>query len=255
MAHMNKVKKRVVIRLFGFLILFFFFSSFVYSAVEVFSNYDTVLTVDTNDNSLVVNKSLSLKNVYDVGIVPGQIEFKIAKGVDGSVADLKVVDVSAIDSFGEEIKTRVSTTDEYSVIVLDVYYPLLPGFEYEFDLNYKLSYKPGGIFFKSLEIPIRESTIPIENGEYKVVLPKNYHFTYLGEKSSDVEVDGNVAIWDIKDDMPNSIEFEYSWMPIRIYDLKGSYVFWVLVNFLLLLLLVFEIRKGVKKAKKRREDG
>ena len=146
------------------------------ASVEVFSNYDTVLTVNT-DNTIDINRSLTLKNVYEVGIVPGQIEFKVAKGVDGSVDNLKVMNVSAKDKFGKDIKVQVREMKDYSVIILDVYYPLLPGFEYQFDLDYKLSYNPGGIFFKSLNIPIRESTIPIEKGAFRVVLPDNYHFT------------------------------------------------------------------------------
>lgn len=113
----------------------------------MFSNYDTLLQINS-DNTISVNRTLTLKNVYDVGIVPGQIEFKVAKGVDGSVDNLQVLNVSATDKFGKEIKTQVREMTDYSVIILDVYYPLLPGFEYEFELDYQLSYNPGGIFLK-----------------------------------------------------------------------------------------------------------
>lgn len=227
-------------------------SNYVFSSVEVFSSYDTILEV-RDDNMILVTKHLTLKNVYDVGIVPGQIEFKVARGTgDGSVANLNVLNVSATDRFGKEIKTQVRNTVKYSVIVLDVYYPLLPGFEYEFDLKYQLSYKPGGIFFKSLNIPIRESTIPIEVGTFKVVLPEKYYFTHLdleGENLGDVVIEGNVAIWDIKNDMPNSVGFEYSWIPIRVGNLKGSYVFWIFVNLVLLLVLFFEVRREIVKVR------
>lgn len=233
---------------------FFFviiFSNVVFSTVEVFSNYDTVLQVQ--ENKILINKTLTLKNVYDVGIVPGQIEFKIARGEDGSVNDLKVLNVSARDKFGKEIKTQVRDIDEYTAIILDVYYPLLPGFEYTFDLNYELSYKPGGLFYKSLNIPLRESTIPIKSGNFEVKLPNSYSFTYFGDNDVPNENSNNVAKWEIKDNMPNSIIFEYSWIPNPLKSFKGSYIFWGLVNLILLLLLFFEIKKEINRV--RQENG
>ena len=249
-------KKTLRLILFSILLVLFSANS-VFSSIEVFSSYDTILEVK-DDNSIIVTKHLTLKNVYDVGIVPGQIEFKVARGTgDGSVANLNVFNVSATDRFGKEIKTQVRNTIKYSVIVLDVYYPLLPGFEYEFDLRYELSYKPGGIFFKSLHIPIRESTIPIEVGTFKVVLPNNYYFTHLdldSENLGDVVVESNVAIWDIKNDMPKSISFEYSWIPIQIGGMKGSYVFWVFVNLVLLGVLFFEVRREIGKVRNAQNE-
>ena len=69
------VKRQNIYRALMVSILSLFFMTSVFASVEVFSKYDTVLSIN-NDNTIDVNKSLSLKNVYDVGIVPGQIEFK-----------------------------------------------------------------------------------------------------------------------------------------------------------------------------------
>lgn len=236
---MNRIIKTVL----G-IVLVIFCTTGVFSSVEVFSDYNTVLKVNS-DNTIEINKTLKLKNVYDVGIVPGQIEFKVGKGVDGSAKNLEISDVKAVDRFGNNIKTQLRNTNDFSVIILDVYYPLLPGFEYEFNLYYKVSYEPGGIFFKSLQIPLRESTIPIEKGDFTVILPENYHFTYLGSETQNATITGNVATWKIKDNMPNSVTFEYSYIPIKIGELKGSYVFWILINIILLLILIFEIRKEI----------
>lgn len=230
------------------IVLLLIFSTTVYSSVEVFSDYNTILKVNS-DNTIEINKTLKLKNVYDVGIVPGQIEFKVGKGVDGSAKNLEISEVKAVDRFGNNIKTQLRNTNDFSVIILDVYYPLLPGFEYEFNLYYKVSYEPGGIFFKSLQIPLRESTIPIEKGDFTVVLPENYHFTYLGSENQNASINGNVASWKIKDNMPNSVTFEYSYLPIKIGGLKGSYVFWILINVILLLILIFEIRKEILRVR------
>lgn len=244
--------KASIIRLIICILLIFSFFASAYSNVEVFSRYDTLLSVNT-DNTIEVNKSLSLKNVYNVGIVPGQIEFKIGKGIDGSIANIEVVEVAAVDRFGTEIKTQVRETKDFSVIILDVYYPLLPGFEYDFDLYYKLAYQPGGLFFKSLQIPLRESTIPIEQGHFNVQLPNNYHFTFLDTEGKEANIEGNFASWEIKDNFPKSVAFEYSYLPVRIGSFKGSYVFWISVNIILLVFLVYEIRKEIRRI--RAEDG
>lgn len=241
-------------RIFRFFLLIFglfLVSGSVYATVETFSYYDTTLKVHSN-NTIDVKKHLKLKNVYEVGIVPGQIEFKIGRGTQGSIEDVEVANVVAYDSFGNEIKTHLRKIKDYSVIILEIYYPLLPGFEYEFVLEYSLTYKPGGIFFKSLKIPLRESTIPIESGNFNVELPDHYYFTYLSD-SDNVTVEDGVAVWDIKKDLPESVSFEYSWIPVKVFDFKGSYVFWILVNMLLLLILVFEVRREIKRVSEAEE--
>jgi len=241
--------KKSLFSVFSILFSLFFLVSFVSANVEVFSNYDTILKVNS-DNTIEINKTLILKNVYEVGIVPGQIEFKVGKGTEGSIGNIEITNVVAKDSFGNEIKSQLRTTKDYSVIILDVYYPLLPGFEYAFNLNYKLSYEPGGIFFKSLQIPLRESTIPIKAGNFKVILPDNYHFTYLkSDGDKEAIVDDNSASWKIQDNSPKSVAFEYSYLPISFSGVKGSYLFWVGINVILLLILIFEIRKEIRRVR------
>jgi len=86
------VKRQNIFKGFMLFFLSLYFMTSVFASVEVFSKYDTVLTINT-DNTIEVNKSLSLKNVYDVGIVPGQIEFKIGQGTEGSISNIEVIDV------------------------------------------------------------------------------------------------------------------------------------------------------------------
>lgn len=239
--------------LLGLIVFFCLSVNIAYSSVEVFSKYDTIMTIDSND-LIYVNKSLTLKNVYEVGIVPGQIEFKIGRGTQGSVSSIDVLNVSAYDRFGNEIRSQVRQTQGFSIIILDVYYPLLPGFEYEFNLNYVLSYNPSGIFFKSLSIPLRESTIPIEKGIFQVNLPNNYYFTYIDNGGTNTTIEGNVGTWDIRNNLPEQIEFEYSYIPIKIGDFQGSYVFWIFVNLLLVLFLIYEVRKEIKRVRNEYEQ-
>ena len=127
--------KNFNVKILLFVFLGLFFINFSYSAVEVFSNYDSTLIVNSN-NTIDIKKELTIKNIYDVGIVPGQIEFKVGRGIDGSVSKVKIKGVIAKDRFGNEIPVQVRETKDYTLIILDIYYPLLPGFEYKFDLFY-----------------------------------------------------------------------------------------------------------------------
>ena len=239
------------------IILFFLLTvfSFSYASVEVFSKYDTTMKI-TSSNTIEVNKSMALKNVYEVGIVPGQIEFKIGSGTEGSVGNIAITNIFAYDEFGNEIRATLRETSTFSTIILDVFYPLLPGFEYHFDLNYELMYEPGGIFFKSLNIPIRESTIPIEDGNFKIILPERYHFTFTDSDSPRYPEfkQNNIIVWDIKDDVPSSITFEYSYLPIKLGNFKGSYVFWITLNLLLFVFLIYEVRKELKRYREEENE-
>ncbi len=235
-----------IIKILGFLTLLLGLISFSFSSVEVFTKYDTYLKINS-DNIINIEKQMTLKNVYDVGIVPGQIEFKIGKGTEGSVANIEVLDVLARDSFGNKIASRVRETKDFTVIILDIYYPLLPGFEYAFELNYNLSYESGGIFFKSFQIPLRESTIPIKSGLFTVELPNNNYFTYSHAEGKTASINKNIATWEIIDDEPKSIIFEYSWIPIRIASFKGSYIFWITINVIILLFIIYEIKREINR--------
>ena len=79
--------------------------------------------------------------------------------------------------------------------------------------------------------------------EFKVVLPENYHFTFLQEPAEGMGLvqEDNFVSWEIKNDLPNSIVFEYSWIPLMLGDFKGSYVFWITINLFLLVILFFEV--------------
>lgn len=237
----------------GLIVFFVLNLNIVYSTVEVFSKYDTTMTIDPN-NLIFVNKTLVLKNVYEVGIVPGQIEFKIGRGTQGSVSGIDIINVSASDRFGNEIRSQVRETQGFSIIILDIFYPLLPGFEYEFYLNYELEYDPSGIFFKSLNIPIRESTIPIEKGLFTVNLPNNYYFTYIDDGGTNTSIMGNTGTWDIRNNLPEQIEFEYSYLPIKIGDFQGSYVFWITINLLLVIFLIYEVRREIRRVRQEYEQ-
>lgn len=240
----------------GFLCLFFIlmsFLSFSNSVVgESFSQYHSFVNF-TDEETIVISKQLALKNNFDKTILPGQIEFRIGKGTRDSVTNANLENVKVYDKDGNNISYSIRENSEYTSLILDIYYPLLPKFEYKFFLQYELEFEASGIFFKSLEVPLKETSIPIENGTFKVHLPKNSRFTYLGDLANYTTINKNEGIWQLGNNLPNSVEFEYSFIPIRTSFMRGSYVFWLIVNVLMFTFLVYEIRKELVSIREEEE--
>ncbi len=233
-----------------FLLLIVFLANSTFGAVEVFSNYDTVMKLNKN-NTIDVHKIILLRNVHEVGIVPGQVEFKIGKSLYDSVSNVELLDYKVLDRYGNPIKSQISDTGQFSTILLDIFTPILPGFEYKIDLYYTLEYNPEGIFFKRLQVPLKEITqIPIKKGTVELIIPDSYHFTYLSYTDNDTIVQDNSVAWEINEDMPQTLTFEYSYLPIKVGNIQGSYIFWITINAILILILFFEIRKEIIRFKK-----
>ena len=85
-------------------------------------------------------------------------------------------------------------------------------------------------------------------------MPKNSRFTYTGDLNEYVSIEKNVGIWELGDNLPNSVEFEYSFIPIRTSFMRGSYLFWIIINLLMFAFLVFEIRKELIVMRSEEEE-
>ena len=236
----------------GIFLLISLLSSISFAQAEIvgesFSKYYSKVEF-LDDNIIRISKDMALRNNYDRAILPGQIEFRIGSGTLDSSTNIILENIEVQDQFGRDITYSYREFEDYSSIVLDIFYPLLPGFEYEFSLIYELEFEARGIFFKSLEIPLKESSIPIEDGTFEVILPRNNYFTFLGELDAFATINRNVGVWELEDNLPNSVEFEYSFIPIRTPWLRGSYAFWVLINLLMFGFLIVQIRKEINRVK------
>lgn len=239
-----------LLKSFVYLSMILFLSTSVFSAIEVFSTYNTNLKINS-DETIDVSKHIELQNIHVVGIVPGRIEFKIGKVVEGSVSNMEVSNISVIDRHGQPIKYQLFETPENTVIAVDIFLPLLPGFKYVIDLDYTVSYESSGLLFKNLQFPILEDTsIDVIEGKFDLEIPEGYSFTFLDIGGQEVDLNKSKASWSVNKNSPSFGIVEYSYVPIKIGDLKGSYVFWILINIVLLLILAFEISRGIKKLKK-----
>lgn len=239
------------------LIIFLTFISFIFTIQIAYANeitgesfskyYSKVEFIDSE--TIRITKNLTLKNNYDKSILPGQIEFRVGSGTLDSATSINLSNIKAVGENNRNISYTYREFEDYSSLILDVYYPLLSGFEYDFQLEYELKLESGGIFFKNLQIPLKDSSIPIEEGTFEVILPKNNYFTYAGELDEYATINGNRGIWDLQNNFPNTVEFEYSIIPIRTSWMRGSYLFWILINVAMFMFLVYQIRKEVIKVR------
>lgn len=225
------------------LVLLFFLISLNcgFSSVEVFSNYDTTLNF-IDDNKIEIQKSVTIRNIHKVGIVPGQIEFKIISDDNSIVLDEKSLKI--VDKYNKEKQHKLIKTKEGYTIITEIFMPILPGFEYNLNLYYTLEYDKKGIFFNNLRLPLNDALdIPIWAGKYEINLPKNYKFTYISFDSNKTIKDQNKLIIDMKTENPEFLEIEYSYIPLNFTHFKGSYFFWIVINIILLFVLFLELRK------------
>lgn len=235
--------------LFSFCVIMFLTST-AFGAIEIFSQYDTKIKINSDD-TIDISKDITLQNIHIVGIVPGRVEFKIGKVVQGSSSQIKLESYTIKDKHGNPIQSQLFETETDVIIAIDIYLPLLPGFKYPIDLDYTLSYDSSGILFKSLEFPIREDTsIEIRQGTFSLEIPESKSFTYLEIYDTDVTINNSIATWDIDSKSPSTGIVEYSSVPIYYGGIQGSILFWMIINILLLIILVIEIVRGIRKMKK-----
>lgn len=233
-------------RLLTLFFLFFIFLTVGFSyQVEQFTTYDSTITI-LDDNKIKVEKQLSIRNVHDAGIIPGQVEFKIFNSDSNN--PINIVEYSAKNRYGDDIRSKLLSTSDFSSIVLDIFQPILPGFEYDITLTYVMEYNPSGIFFKRVEIPLKEDTrVPILAGDVLIEVPESRYFTYLSYENENTTIQSNSASFSLQQDTPDFLIFEYSFIPLKVGPLAGSLVFWSLVNIVLLVILGLEVKKQLRK--------
>lgn len=230
---------------------FLFFLSFVvllgsaFSAYEFqeFTKYHTTVTLFEND-TMQVEKVISMRNIYERGIIPGQVEFKILD----EHQSMELLDFKAYNRYGQEIKSYVRDTQDFKVLGVDIFTPLLPGFEYEMTLRYTLSIEPSGLFFKTLTIPLKENTnLPILDGSLLIQVPEGKTYTYYSYEDNSTDISDNAIFWKFNEQTDPVVKIEYSNLPITIPGIQGSLIFWFFVNMILLIVLIREVKKELKR--------
>ena len=211
-----------------------------YGAVEQFSVYDTKMTFNEND-TITVEKLIHLRNVHDVGIVPGEFEFVL---FSSDHEDIELQNIVIKDRYDNDIKFRIIDSVDKKSIVMNLITPILPGFEYVIKMNYTFSYEDSGLLFKRMQVPLKEETrLPVLSGTVEIDIPSSKSFTYLSHTDNSTMINGSSVRYEIDATTPSALMVEYSWLPIRLVGLPGSLVFWTVINLFLVLTLFIQIKR------------
>ncbi len=218
--------KRVIFFLF-FLVLVVHFVS----AAEVFKEFNENLYV-TRDY-ISVTKNITLLNKGKIGIVPGQVIFRI-KGINVS----EISDYSAKDAYGNVFSVNVGKSNGFVQLVVNDYVPVFAGTQQQIIVKYKINLKPQGVFFYHYRLPLLDTTIPIERGKVTLSYPENLHLTYV----KDAQCNSDSCSWDVKS--ARNVEFELSSLPLPRTKMMGVVLFWytvlgITITLFLVSLIVF----------------
>ena len=210
----------------------------VMGEVVVFDNYETHTTLEKG--KLHIERVITLKNVGDNPIIPGELHFKLHEIVKGKKIPSVVTDFSARNDYNAELKTRTVQGDEETDLVISIWEPVLPKFSYRINLQYDLGFEPKGLLFYELNVPVEETTIPIVNQEHNLYIPTSYYVTYAPDAVvKTVSRNGNeyrMVSWQNREDML----LEYSPLPLPKTGVRAVNIFWgvVIVGLIMLTFLL-----------------
>ncbi len=80
----------------------------------------------------------------------------------------------------------------------------------------------------------------------KVILPKNKHITYLDYEDDLTIIEDNMITWELTKETPESVTMEYSYISTGVGNVRGSIVFWLSVNIILIVVLFIQIIKEAR---------
>lgn len=230
------------------LVLLFTSFSFAQQNVEQFTSYNATYSF-IDERIIEVDKTMSLRNLHSSGIVPGPIEFRTAVLENNG---FEIYDLNATNRYEEPITSSILEFRDYTAISVNIFTPILPGFEYEINLNYKIRINESpGILFNRAQLPLLEDTrVPILEGEVTIRAPNNTYITHTSFSDNMTQINGNSIRYELDDNTPSFTLIEYSLIPSRIGNVAGSLVFWSIVNIILFSVLIFEIFRGFRRKKK-----
>jgi len=223
------------------IILFVMLAQFAVAEVVVFRSYETKTKLDKS--TLQINREIILENVGSNPIIPGELHFKLHEIKKNTKHGSIVNNLGAKNDFNKVLKTRQIETREETDLVVSVWEPVLPRFTYNVLLNYDLVFKPKGILFYEIKVPLEETTIPIKSQRQSLYLPSKYHVTYAPEAVVKLVQEGGtkyrVVTWENREEMI----VEYTRLPLPKLGIRAVNVFWVMVIIVLLISTFFIHRK------------
>ncbi|MFW6013998.1 MAG: hypothetical protein ACOCZ6_01975 [Nanoarchaeota archaeon] len=202
--------------------------------IVVFSNYKTTTTL--KDDRLHVEREVTIQNLDSNPIIPGELHFRIHELEGGERVPSKIENFRTSNEHGMEMESKEVEGSDETELVVSMWEPILPNFNYNIQMSYDIVFEPQGLLFHELIVPMEDTTVPIKNTENEFHLPSNYHVTYAEEADvRKVEREGEVYS-EISWDDERQMSIEYSVLPLPRLGTKAVNIFWGAIIIITLIL-------------------
>ncbi len=216
------------------------------ASVLVFSEYNTQATIA--QDVIHVERDVTIRNTGQAPIIPGEMHFRFSEQIGDQLQAIDVSNVQAIDTNDNELQTRSVTRGNEQDVSVQIWDPLLPGFEYSFQMSYDLEMRTSGLLFHEINLPREQTTVPIVNEETRFLIADNYHVTYAPETEISRASGNTIIEW--RGDIDNRV-VEYSRIPFPRTGMRAVNVFWIaiIISLLAVFMLSF-LRKKNSRGKR-----
>ena len=233
-----------LVKILGLIIVVVFAFPLVAGAdIVVFSNYKTTTTL--KEDRLHVEREVTIQNLDSNPIIPGELHFRIHELDGGERVPSQIENFRAYNEHDMEMDAEKVEGDGETELVVSMWEPILPNFNYNIYMSYDIVFEPRGLLFHELVVPMEDTTIPIRNIESSFHLPSNYHVTHAQDAAvRKIEREGEVYS-EIRWDGERQMNIEYSVLPLPRLGTKAVNIFWGTI-IIITLILSFVLQRKLR---------
>lgn len=219
-------------------------SSFAaFGEVIEFSEFKRDVTYD--DGVLYVKTTALLKNTAPYPIIPGELHFTLFERSGFETHSVPVSDFTVVGLNNKNLETYIDTGSFDSDLYFLVWEPVLPGFSYPLTITYTIDFKPKGLLFYNIELPIEETTIPIRKKTLTFSLDSSYFVTYATQGAAVTKLPDQKVV-SISD--THTIRVEFTHLPLPKLPVMMVHVFWMILLIILAGILTYRYRSYIRAA-------
>ncbi len=226
--------KKIYFSLLLFTVILAGISEGQFTRVITISNYN--LEVDVG-KSVHVKNTITVKNLINSPIVPGIGELRLQKRAPVKVlflpipftekkSAIAVENVKAYTEDGRKIPVRVTDEGDYTTIVYEIWYPVEPGKEFTFVVEYDSEeLAESGLLFRDISIPVGSD---MEIGSISASFNSSWKTVYT-EKTPERLPAGGIMFYTA----------EFSPLPLPQVGIKWSLLFWSIILLLSVVMFIY----------------
>lgn len=194
--------------------------------------------IDFKDlNQIHVNKKILIENSFEKNVTLGKMYVPVVlANID---PELTVSNLRMREMSGTLIPTEFVDNGDSKVIEFDFWQNVTPGKKISLILDFDVSgVFTTGMLFKDFKYPAEEFTLPIGSYSITIVAPPNYRITYAeGDHFLFKDSEGRYSsAWKYKSSPKSDATIELTNIPLPVFSIKGMYIFWGTLIFIVLLI-------------------